>query len=150
MSEMLGNFYFHQRKFLSAQKQLECSIQNNPSDLAKKKLIICYTQSGLIDKSLELLYELIKKDIRLIASHSIKDENCPCKELIYEIENSSNFSVENYKYATVLGILWSYCDIKKSNEYFLKAIELNHNNLILKKVNEIISNYLIHYSYNKS
>jgi pentatricopeptide repeat protein len=148
MSEMLGNFYFHQRKFLSAQEQLESSLQSNPSDLIKKKLIICYTQSGSLDKAIEMLYELIRRDINLIVNTNNKEENCPCSELIYEIENNPKFSNEDYNQNLVLGILWLYCNVKRSYTYLLRARPLNETLPTLPKVTEIISEYLIHNNHN--
>jgi pentatricopeptide repeat protein len=148
MSEMLGNFYFHQRKFLSAQEHLESSLQSNPSDLIKKKLIICYTQSGLLDKAVEMLYELIRRDIILIVNTKSEEENCPCSELIYEIENNPKFSNESYNQNLVLGILWLYCDVKKSYTYLLKANAFHMKLPTLPKIIDIISKYLIHNNSN--
>lgn len=148
MSEMLGNFYFHQRKFLSAQEQLERTVQNNPSDLIKKKLIICYTQSGSLDKAIEMLYEVISRDIKLIVNTNTKEENCPCSELIYEIENNPKFTSDDYNQNLVLGILWLYCDVMISYDYLLRAESLDEALPTLSKVTKFISKYLTHNNSN--
>lgn len=140
MSEMLGNFYFHQRKFLSAQRQLEQSLKFNSSDSIKKKLIICYTQSGLLCEAIKMLHDLINRDINLITKTNIKEENCPCADLIYEIENSPNFTRDDYEQMLMLGILWLYCDIYKSKFYFSLACELNQSDNLVLKIFSMISN----------
>src|SRR5574340_573758 len=90
MSEMLGNQYFLSRKYCEALRELEESLLKNPSNKSiKKKLIICYVMAGKVYTALELFEQLITEDIYFIINTDPILDDCPCPEIIYEIENSS-------------------------------------------------------------
>jgi tetratricopeptide (TPR) repeat protein len=63
-SEMLGNKYFLARNYENAAMNFQHTLQIDPINKSvKKKLIICYTQIGNIQKAFENFYQLVKEDI---------------------------------------------------------------------------------------
>ena len=144
MSEMLGNYYFQKRDYYSAILQYEGLpkfIHLNNS--VKKKLIICYAQQNNVEKSLELFTDLISTDINIIVRTNHEDEMCPCPDLIYEFENNSFNSSNDFEQIVLLGILWLYCNIYKSFNYLNKASLMKPENKNLIKVLRIISDEII-------
>ena len=74
MSEMLGNQYFLARKYSLAAEQLEKALFNDPGSKGiRRKLVVCYTQTGDIDKALQLFLSLIKEDIDFVITMGFKD-----------------------------------------------------------------------------
>ncbi|MDP2365701.1 MAG: hypothetical protein Q8M94_18280 [Ignavibacteria bacterium] len=135
MSEMLGNHYFQLRDFVHAERTYEKLSSAQLDDLKiLKKLIICYTQTHKIAKALQYLLVLMAKDISTILENNRNDEDCPCNELIFKIENEEiKYSTEEEKY-TALAILWIYCNHKTSLNYFQMALNENPQNKNLIKM----------------
>jgi hypothetical protein len=135
MSEMLGNHYFISRNFIFAEKIYEkLSIYHSSNPKVLKKLIICYTQTHKIAKALQNLLVLMVKDICTILENNRSDEDCPCNDLIFKIENDEiKYSTEEEKY-TALAILWIYCNHKTSLNYFQMALNENPQNRNLIKM----------------
>jgi pentatricopeptide repeat protein len=151
MSEMLGNQYFLSRNFSKAKDVYEKIALAEPENyFVKKRLIICYTQTGEINKAFDLFYEIVKKDIEIISGTDIKADDCPCPELInrYGIKNPIEECSHDAK--LMMGMLWLYCDSKVAFEFFENlSSEENADNRI-NEVKKIIENKLIqnekHYS----
>jgi len=140
MSEMLGNQYFLARKFSEAQLTFEGLIRRGLSNISiKKKLVICYTQTHCYEKALIILNEVIDEDFdSIIDSDPILDD-CPCPDLIYELESSGQFVGEYHK-PVVMGIFWLYCDLANSIQYFQKASKLPHKfDLVETTLNKLLS-----------
>lgn len=121
MSEMLGNQYFMARNYAEAERELEPLLANNTASKAvRRKLIICYTQNGQLRKALNLFNELISEDIEFILNADPVKDDCPCPELVDNIEK---FDLEHFEdYLVLKGILWLYCDYEKSLFNFAKAV----------------------------
>lgn len=118
MHEMLGNQYFLVRKYPEARNELELALKDNPTALSiKKKLIICHIQTASISRALNLFYEVISENIDSIINTDPIIENCPCPQLIYELENTM-LPMNSELQALSLGMLWLYCDIHQSLKYF--------------------------------
>lgn len=118
MHEMLGNQYFLARNYTEARNELELALKENPTSLSiKKKLIICHIQTGSIFRALDLFYEVVKENIFTIINTDPILDNCPCPEIIYELENSL-YSANSEVRTLSLGMLWLFCDIKESLKYF--------------------------------
>lgn len=118
MNEMLGNQYFLSRNYLQAQIELERALRFNPTNLSiKKKLVICNIQSGSVQRALDLFLETISEDINSIIDTDPIFDNCPCPQLVYEMENSLQQSNTRDK-ILALGMLWLFCDLKESIKYF--------------------------------
>jgi pentatricopeptide repeat protein len=126
MHEMLGNQYFLARNYFSAAENLEKALWKTPGEKTiRRRLIICYTQIGRIEKALELFLNLIKEDIDFITNVNLIDDDCPCSELIFDIENKAKSYSQSVDTNIVLGILWLFCDIDRSINYFEQAHSIN-------------------------
>lgn len=139
MSEMLGNQFFLARNFKKARDSYEAVLETEPeNDFVKKRLIICYTQTGEIDKAFKLFYELVKKDISYITNTDIVADDCPCPELISrfgDVKPNEEFSFDT---KLMIGMLWLYCDKAKALEFFDNLYSINKNNLRIAEVRNII------------
>ena len=139
MSEMLGNQYFMTRKYQSALNQFEDTIEEHPENMnVRKKLIICYTQTKQLEKAIKLFTETLHENPDSIIDTDLLKDDCPCPDLISTIENKLKNNLENYSYSTfqALGILWLYCNLKKSIENFERAVNLKPEN---KEMNTILT-----------
>ena len=118
---MLGNQYFLARNYTQAQEELESALLQYPSSVPlKKKLVICHIQTHTINRALELFIDVITQDIHSIIDTDPILENCPCPQLVLDMENSIDSADEDEKNLS-LGMLWLYCDIVPSYKHF-KAI----------------------------
>lgn len=144
MSEMLANHYFLVRNFPSAKTIFEGIVaEDSTNKLAAKKLIVCYVTSGEIDKALDLFLSLIKSDIDFVINTDVKADDCPCPDLISEIEKQNNLFRSEVDKVAALGILWLYCSLEKSIEFFKQAEFMNSTNHKLKEINSILLNKLM-------
>jgi tetratricopeptide (TPR) repeat protein len=140
MSEMLGNQYFLGRNYSKALIEFENCIIENPTDKAiRRKLIICYTQTNNLDKALVTFYNLISEDIKFVMDADPLRDDCPCAELIKNIDSSLYTIYEN---KLVNGILWLFCDPKTSLEFFMEAKEIKPNNKFISQIINIIQNQI--------
>lgn len=141
MHEMLGNQYFMARNYLGAATVFQSVLKDDPANInVQKKLIISYTQIGKYSHAFELFSELVSTNINdIVATDPIKDD-CPCPELVNKLENLTDKGNESFTTYQTLGILWLYCDISKSVEYFKKALALKpkdeRTNAIIFKINK--------------
>lgn len=142
MYEMKGNQYFLARNYKKAAENLEMALQIDPANKGiKRKLIICYVQTGLIDKAVELFISLSKEDISFIINTDPIEDDCPCPELVYDIEARQKAERLSLQQAQVLGILWLYCDVEVSHSYFQKALEIDPSNSRIKTILAIMNAY---------
>ena len=146
MHEMLGNQYFMTRNYLGAAEVFANVLKEDPNNLnAKKKMIVSLTQIGKYEKAAQLFTELISDNPDLIINTDPVKDDCPCYELVDRLEDITKLNDESFTTLQTLGILWLYCDINKSVNYFRKAKELkptdkNINtvlNILEKKLQEI-------------
>ena len=146
MHEMLGNQYFMARNYLGAASVFQNVLKDDPTNVnARKKLIISYTQIGKFTQAVDLFSSFIDENIdKIIETDPIKDD-CPCPELVHNLEHLTQQGNESFTTYQTLGILWLYCDITKSIKYFEKALELKPKDekanaillLINKKLDEL-------------
>lgn len=140
MSEMLGNYYFQIRNFKSALTEFESSLSTSlENSQLKKKLVICYVQQKKTNNALKLFIDIISKDISIITSSMLREKDCPCPQLIYDIENGSCTFKSDFNKFVALGILWLYCEINTSLKYFFRAKHIAPQNKKLEKAISIIS-----------
>lgn len=144
MSEMLANHYFQNRKFITAAPLLEKALKNSNDDCLKKKLIICYAETGRISEAFNLFRSLIRTNIKIILDTNTADEDCPCQDLIFQMENSFYSNDLDFTNLLQLGMLWLFCDKETSLNYFRKALNVQPDN------NEIIDTISIIKKYNQS
>jgi tetratricopeptide (TPR) repeat protein len=135
MSEMLGNQYFLARKYDLARTELQTSLLKDAKNKGIcRKLIICYTQTGEIDRALEIFLSLIKEDVDYIINTDPIDDDCPCPEIVFDLEKEIPNNKNSKNFTLTLGMLWLYCDLKKSIDYFINAQRLATNDSTIKSI----------------
>jgi len=123
---MLGNKYFLARDYESAATNFQHILQDDPINKSiRKRLIICYTQIGQIQKAFENFYILVKEDIDYIINTDLIADDCPCDELTAKYGNILPYENESADLKLMLGMLWLYCNPQKSLEFF-KRILIEH------------------------
>lgn len=144
MSEMLANHYFLVRNFNSAKSIYERILGKDLANKSiTKKLIVCYVTTGEIGKALDFFLPLIQADIDFIINTKTDSEDCPCPEIISEIENQEKLFKNEVEKAAALGMMWLYCSLEKSIEFFKKAEVKNPDDNRIKEINSILINKLI-------
>jgi pentatricopeptide repeat protein len=135
MDEMLGNHYFLARNYNRAAKLLDSALRNDPKNKPmRRKLIICFAQTGQVEKALKVFLSLIKEDIDFVINTDPIDDDCPCPELVFELESALQNNRTSLDYNLILGMLWLYCKLEKSAEYFEKAYQLDNQNNTIKSI----------------
>ena len=135
MDEMLGNHYFLSRNYARASELLEKALRVDPKTKPmRRKLIICFAQIGQVDKALKIFLSLIKEDIDFVINTDPVDDDCPCTELVYELERGKSNNIESIDFTLILGMLWLYCNLNKSIEYFQQAAGADTNNATVKSI----------------
>lgn len=121
MSEMLGNQYFLTRRYSDACIELEAEIHKNPLNKSVlKKLIICYLQTSQLEKAVHSFNFLIQEDIHSILDTDPIRDDCPCPDIIHKMDQEIT-GYHNDDGLIKLGILWLYCNIEESLNYFEKV-----------------------------
>ena len=134
-SEMLGNKYFLARKYKNAAENFQYTLQTDPiNKSARKKLVICYTQIGQIQKALENFYILVKEDVNFIMETDIVADDCPCPELIDKYGSVFPYEKDSFDLKLMLAMLWLYCDAKKSLEFFKRILIEEPSDLRMKEI----------------
>lgn len=140
---MLGNQLFLARNYFRAAEHLEQALYRKKDDkYIRRKLIICYTQIGNIHKALEHFLTLIKEDIQFIVKTDPVADDCPCPELVLKMEGELNGNPDSFDYHVVLGMLYLYCDAKKSFHYFQRAYQIDQSNSMISSILIIIKKFL--------
>lgn len=116
MSEMLANHYFLSRNYAQAIDAFSKTFRENYPNNILKKLIICDITQGKIATAKEYFLRVISADPYLIIKTNIKEEDCPCPELISNFEKNV-YPPNSLDDLISLGMLWLYCDLTKSIEY---------------------------------
>lgn len=136
MSEMLGNQYFLSRNYSMAAEIFLKVYSNDPQNLSvRKKLIICFIQTGELDKAFDFFYELVQRQIEFITNTDSIADDCPCKELTEKYGMILPYEENSRDLKLLLAMLWLYCDANKSLEYFKQLSLLNQEE---KKYNDVI------------
>ncbi|MFZ5518921.1 MAG: tetratricopeptide repeat protein [Candidatus Zhuqueibacterota bacterium] len=144
MSEMLGNQYFLTRKYALAARELESALVKDPrSKVIRRKLIICFIQTGNIDKAEELFLDLVQQDVSFIIESDPIIDDCPCPELVNDVEAQIAGEKNSPSYMLKLGMLWLYCDIRKSIHYFTSLQKIEPNNQMVKIVLFHLKSFLL-------
>jgi tetratricopeptide (TPR) repeat protein len=143
-SEMLGNKYFLARNYENAAVNFQHTLNSDPvNKSAHKKLIICYTQIGQIQKAFESFYQLVKEDINFIIETDPVADDCPCVELTDKYGNILPNENESYDLKLMLAMLWLYCSAEKSLEFFKRILIENPKDSRIGEVANIIETKII-------
>lgn len=139
---MLANQYFLARRYAQACAMYEKELAKRPNDkFIRRKLIICYTQIGEIKKALDVFVSCLEDDIDCIVKIDPVAEDCPCPELVTELEQNLSGNINSLDFHLMLGMLWLYCDANKSLDYFFKAQQLDPENALVKYAILLITSY---------
>ena len=139
MSEMLGNQYFLSRNYVNAAKNLQYALDIDPSNKAiRKKIIICYSQTGEIQKAFNVFYNLIVEDIDCIINTDIVADDCPCPDLVKHYGKIFPYEENSIDLKLMLGILWLYCEVQTSLNFFKSVLEEHPNDERLKSISSMI------------
>jgi len=142
MNEMLANQLFMARKYSDALPLLEKTIADNPNHKgAKRKLIICYAQTGEIRKSAVLFDSLIQEDIQFIIDADPINDDCPCPEIIEKVDHTIKVAEKDLNSIIQLAILMLYCDAEKSLTLFDQAQNMAPNDELVKHIFNTIQNH---------
>jgi hypothetical protein len=135
MSEMLGNQYFMARNYVRASTELEKALLSSPtSKPVRCKLIICYAQTGNLEKSFDLFISLCHEDVDFIIGMDSIEDDCPCPDILPELEKDFKQNKNSFDFLITLGILSLYCEFSKSINYFSMAHKLDKNNSKVKYI----------------
>lgn len=141
MSEMLGNQYFLARNYASAAENLQYALENDPLNKSvRKKLVICYSQIGEIQKALNIFYNLILEDINCIINTDPVGDDCPCPELVTHYGTILPYQENSTDLKIMLGMLWLYCDVEKSFSFFKSAEKMRPGDERIRSISSIIEN----------
>ena len=138
-SEMLGNKYFLARNYHGAAQNLQHVLSQNPiNKSARKKIIICYTQTGEIEKAFDNFYTLVKEDINFIINTDPVADDCPCPELVAKYGKIFPYEHDSFDMKLMLAILWLYCDANKSFGFFKEISKTKIVDLRIKEITTLI------------
>ncbi|MEJ2636084.1 MAG: tetratricopeptide repeat protein [Calditrichia bacterium] len=139
MYEMLGNQQFLARNYDKAAEYLARAAAKDPGNKGiRRKLIICYTQLGKVDDALSVFLPLVMEDADFIIRTHPVDDDCPCREMVYDMESRTRSTEKSMGEQIILGILWLYCDLEKSIQYFEQAHNTAPENPAVKTVLTIL------------
>jgi len=142
MNEMLANQYFIVQRFEDAYQEFEDVLKVHPSNsLVKKRLILCYLYLGKVEEAFELYTEVITSNINTIIENEINVYDQPCKKMIHKLEHLPTDFNETDK-LKILGILWSYCNVKTSKIYFEQLIKIIPKDKKLATILQIINHFI--------
>lgn len=140
MHEMLGNQYFLTRNYQKARDNLVLALKDNPqSKPIRRKLIVCFTQIGQVDNALDVFLSLVKEDAAFIIDTDPVADDCPCPELVFDIEAKTSRDSNKTNANIILGILWLFCDVSRSIHHFTEARKLQPENPKIKSALSIIT-----------
>lgn len=141
MNEMLGNQYFLAGRYKEASTQFEKALLFDPeNNVVKKKLILCLIHENELRLAVKMFAKLVQKNISVLTDNTIKIDNCPCRQIIYEIENGIRNLSDSDK-SLALGMLWLYCDIRESKKYFNTLYHIEPENNTYNNINKVINSY---------
>lgn len=143
MSEMLGNQYFLSRNYQLAASVYSKVHEAHPDNFSvTKRMIICFTQTGEIEKAFKYFYELVNADINLITNTDPVADDCPCPELTEKFGKVLPYEDNSKDLKLLLGILWLYCDANRSLQFFEQLASDNQNDTRFRNIVQIIKKHL--------
>ncbi len=144
MCEMLGNQYFLARRYGDAIAVFEKVMEKNTGNKAvRRKLVICYAQTGQVRKAFDIFISLAEDDMDYIINTDPVGDDCPCPELVTHYEELLKTFTHDADLLLKLGMLWLYCNPDRSLYYFRKAKEEDAEN---GKIQHVLSLLLSHLS----
>ncbi|MBN2008716.1 hypothetical protein JW960_05180 [candidate division KSB1 bacterium] len=143
MSEMLANQYFMARKYKQACDLFEQEIARGVTNKSiRSKLIICYIQAGQVIDAWKIFVGLVAEDVEFIIKLDPIRDDCPCPDLVFELGNGVIKNQNNADYYLTSGMIWLYCDAKKSLTYLKDALAIDPQNQTIAGTISIINSYV--------
>lgn len=140
MSEMLANQFFMIRDYAGAARTLEIFLKDHPQNkAARRKIIVCYSQTGEVEKAMDCFHSLIREDVDFIIKTDPELDDCPCPEIVDEMEKGLAQQIPSRDTYLILGMLWLYCDIAKSIYYFRLAHNMDRHHKTANSILAIIT-----------
>lgn len=134
MCEMLANQYFMMRRYPEAMEIFEKIYPKEKSNVKViAKLIICLIYNKNVDKAFQIFIDNVSNDPLIFFNTALKNEDCPCSDIIKNIENDFLLIEGKVEKKIALGILWSYCDINKATEIF-EQNNLEYNKYLVPEI----------------
>jgi len=145
MYEMLGNQYFLARRYENAVDAYKKVLnKDNGNKSVRRRLIICYSQVNRIDEALDVFISLVEDDVDYIINTDPVGEDCPCPELVSDLENKLDKENADRNVYVQLGMLWLFCSPKKSIDHFATALSFDPDNGKLKHVHQLLVSHFNH------
>ncbi len=143
LSEMLGNQYFMARNYAAAAVQLQGALEKHPTSKAiRRRLIVCHTQTGMIQKAFSLFRSLVKEDVDFIINTDPVDDDCPCQELVREGECLSPTAETSVDFYIKMGMLWLFCDLQRAVECFARAAAASPGDQAVLEISQLLTKRL--------
>lgn len=142
MLEMLANNYFIIRNYAKAKEvflQLPESLREDSRVL--KKLVLCEIFLSRPYNALGYLLSILRRDPAIIVKTDIDTEDCPCRDLIIELEERTGYGEGDERKTLSLAMLWLYCDLDRAVKYLYMIPEGDGKPGILE-FKYIINNYI--------
>lgn len=143
MSEMLANQYFLAMKYEQALPLFESVLDRDPINLkTKKKLIICYTQTGQLARAEALSVEVLQEDPYVIIDTDLQKEGCPCQDLATKLEHRLEGIPPGIMELNQLGILTLYWKPRTALQYFRHSMAMEPHQPCICKVVDLLTGIL--------
>jgi tetratricopeptide (TPR) repeat protein len=139
MHEMLGNHHFLLKDYKTALSHYETILRaGNASVTVRKRALICYIHARRISEAVPLFEELIRDDLASIVKHNQERYGCPCPEIIEEYERSIANGEPSQNDKIALGMLWLFCDCRRSAQLFARALRSDPGSVFLSSVMRVL------------
>jgi len=136
---MLGHHYFMLRDFSTALSHYQEVLKGGgASTEVRKRALICYVQSGRIAQAIPLFEGLITEDLECIVKHNVDRYGCPCPEIIDQYECSRVTTDVAQGDRIALGMLWLFCDVRRSHQWFAEALREDSSSAFLRFVTGLL------------
>lgn len=123
---MLANYYYQIKNYQYAGALFQEVIVNEPKNFeAKKKLIVCLLKEGIFYLAWDLYNDIIENEPGVIFESTCEIRDCPCLDVLKEIQKRTNIHSTNWIHLTKRGILYSFKDAKKSLYHFKQALKFS-------------------------
>lgn len=115
---MLANNYFIVRDYAKAKETfLRLPEELRDDCRVMKKLILCEIFLSEPRKALDYLLVILRRDPEIIVKTDIDTEDCPCRDLIIELEERTGYSDGDERNVLSLAMLWLYCNVNRAIDY---------------------------------
>ena len=85
---------------------------------------------------------MINEDIDFIINTDPIKDDCPCPELVHNFEKDLTVNHGSTDFNLMLGIIWLFCDVNKSLEYFTKTHKLEPKRQKIIEIIHLLKNYI--------